>query len=80
MQNYRRDVSIFATGSKKSHKKFKKTPPLFTEAQSRAIYDRYGIDGIPYYFLVDCKGTVTPRPDFRDHDLLVSTILEELKK
>ncbi len=31
-------------------------------------------------FLVDRKGTVTPRPDFRDHDLLVSTILEELKK
>ena len=30
---------------------------------------------------VDCsKGTVTPRPDFRDHDLLVPTILEELKK
>ncbi len=30
---------------------------------------------------VDCsKGTVTPRPDFRDHDLLASTILEELKK
>ncbi|ROT19231.1 hypothetical protein EEL51_08185 [Muribaculaceae bacterium Isolate-110 (HZI)] len=51
-----------------------------TESQSRAIYDRYGIDGIPYYFLIDRKGTVTPRPDFRDHDLLVSTILEELKK
>lgn len=51
-----------------------------TEEQAKAIYERYNIDGIPYYFLVDRKGTVTPRPDFRDHDLLVSTILEELKK
>lgn len=48
--------------------------------QSKAVYERYGIDGIPYYFLVDRKGNVTPRPDFRDHDLLVKTILEELKK
>lgn len=51
-----------------------------TQEQARAIYDRYNIDGIPYYFIVDRKGTVTPRPDFRDHDLLVSTILDELKK
>ncbi|MCM1051425.1 MAG: redoxin family protein [Paenibacillus sp.] len=51
-----------------------------SEEQARAIYDRYNIDGIPYYFIVDRKGTVTPRPDFRDHDLLVSTILDELKK
>ena len=51
-----------------------------TEEQSNAIYKKYNIDGIPYYFLVDRKGPVTPRPDFRDHDLLVSTILEELKK
>lgn len=49
-----------------------------TEEQSKAIYQRYNIDGIPYYFLVDRKGVVTPRPDFRDHDLLVKTILEEL--
>lgn len=51
-----------------------------TEEQSKAVYEKYEIDGIPYYFLVDRKGTVTPRPDFRDHDLLVATILDELKK
>ena len=44
------------------------------------MYEKYGIDGIPFYFLVDRKGTVSSRPDFRDHELLVSTILEELKK
>lgn len=51
-----------------------------TQEQSQAIYERYNIDGIPYYFLADRKGTVTPHPDFRDHDLLVTTILDELKK
>lgn len=51
-----------------------------TEAQARALYERYNIDGIPYYFIADRKGNVTPRPDFRDHDLMVTTILEELKK
>ncbi len=51
-----------------------------TDEQATALYKKYNIDGIPYYFLVDRKGTVTPRPDFRDHDLLVKTILEELKK
>lgn len=51
-----------------------------TEEQARATYERYNIEGIPYYFIVDRKGNMTPRPDFRDHDILVSTILDELKK
>lgn len=51
-----------------------------TGEQSKVMYEKYGIDGIPFYFLVDRKGTVSSRPDFRDHELLVSTILEELKK
>lgn len=49
-----------------------------TREQAEAMYSRYNIDGIPYYFLVDRDGVVTPRPDFRDHDLLVKTILEKL--
>lgn len=51
-----------------------------TQDQAKAVYERYNIDGIPYYFLADRKGNVSPHPDFRDHDLLVKSILEELKK
>lgn len=51
-----------------------------TQDQAKAVYEKYNIDGIPYYFLVNRKGEVSARPDFRDHDLLVSTILEEVKK
>lgn len=77
MHHYSRTKSILGDPLSKSGKG---EHYRLTGEQSKVMYEKYGIDGIPFYFLVDRKGTVSSRPDFRDHELLVSTILEELKK
>lgn len=52
--------------------------------QSRAQYDalreKYGIDGIPSYILVDRKGNISLRNDLRNHSKFVKTLREELDK
>lgn len=50
------------------------------EAQWRTITDRFGVDGIPYYILVDRDGKAEGRPDLRDHSLYKKTILEKVGK
>lgn len=50
------------------------------EPQWRAICDRFGVDGIPYYIIVDRSGNAEGRPDLRDHDLYKRTILEKLAR
>lgn len=42
--------------------------------QIEKIHDRFNIDGIPYYILVDREGKVTGRPDLRDHSKYVNEI------
>lgn len=44
----------------------------------RAITDRFGVDGIPYYLLVQRDGTVAGRPDMRNHELYKSEITKAL--
>ncbi len=46
--------------------------------QWRAVCDRFGVDGIPYYILVQRDGTAAGRPDLRDHDLYKSEIIKAL--
>ncbi len=48
--------------------------------QISAIRSHFGVDGIPYYILVDRKGKATGRPDLRDHDLFKKTLIEEVNK
>ena len=45
-----------------------------------AITDRFDVDGIPFYILVDRKGKAVGRPDLREHSLFKKTILEEVAK
>ena len=40
----------------------------------------YNVDGIPFYFMVGKDGKLIPRPDFRDHEILIKTLKEEAKK
>ncbi len=49
-----------------------------TEEQIGAIRNRFKVDGIPYYILVDRKGNVAGRPDLRNPNLYKNTILEAL--
>ncbi len=42
--------------------------------QIAAIRKRFNVDGIPFYIMVDRDGVAHPRPDFRDHDEMVSTL------
>lgn len=51
---------------------------LLNEEQWNAVCDRFEIDGIPSYVLVRKDGSYTLRNDFRDHDKLVSSVLEAL--
>ena len=44
--------------------------------QIGAIRERFDVDGIPYYILVDRKGNATGRPDLRDHGLFKKTLLD----
>ncbi|MDE5566813.1 MAG: TlpA family protein disulfide reductase [Muribaculaceae bacterium] len=46
--------------------------------QKKAISSRFGVDGIPYYIIVDRKGNAVGRPDLRDHNLYIKTIKEKL--
>lgn len=46
--------------------------------QWKAITDRFNVDGIPYYILVDRKGNATGRPDLRNHTLFKKTILDTI--
>lgn len=45
----------------------------------KAIDERFHIDGIPFYILVDKDGTATARPDLRDHSKYVDAIKNALK-
>ncbi len=46
--------------------------------QWRAICDRFEVDGIPFYILVDRNGNAESRPDIRQHDHYVKAIREKL--
>ena len=50
------------------------------EEQWDYLCNKFGIDGIPSYVLVDKTGKYELRNDLRDHDKLKATLLEELKK
>ncbi|MDE6514384.1 MAG: thioredoxin, partial [Muribaculaceae bacterium] len=50
------------------------------DAQWRAICDRFKVDGIPYYIIVDRNGKAEGRPDVRDHSLYKKAILEKLAR
>lgn len=49
-----------------------------TNDQIQAVRSRFGVDGIPYYILVDRSGKATGRPDLRDHDKFRRTLKESL--
>lgn len=51
-----------------------------TSDQISAIRERFDVDGIPYYILVDRNGNATGRPDLRDHGLFKKTLLEAVEK
>lgn len=44
------------------------------------LCDKFQIDGIPSYVLVDKDGTYRLRNDLRDHDLLVKTLAEKISQ
>lgn len=48
------------------------------EVQAKAIHERFNVDGIPYYILVDREGNVEGRPDLRDHSKLIMEIKSKL--
>lgn len=48
------------------------------ESQINAIRDRFNVDGIPYYILVDRHGNAQGRPDIRDHSKYISEIKSKL--
>lgn len=48
--------------------------------QIKAIKDRFNVDGIPFYILVDRNGNAVGRPDLRDHSLFKKTLIEEVAK
>lgn len=43
-----------------------------------AICDRFGVDGIPFYILVDRDGRIQRRPDIRNHSLYKQALLTAL--
>lgn len=49
-----------------------------TRPQMEAIYNRFDVDGIPFYILVDREGNATGRPDLRDHNKYIKAIKELL--
>ncbi len=51
-----------------------------TEEQINTLRDRFEVDGIPYYILVDRNGKATGRPDLRDHSAFKKTLLDEVAK
>ena len=48
--------------------------------QMDAIYDRFRVEGIPYYIIVDREGNEEGRPDLRDHELYVREIKSKLEQ
>lgn len=46
----------------------------------RAICDRFEVDGIPFYILVDRNGKAQGRPDLRNHSLYKKTLLDALTR
>ncbi|MDE6650814.1 MAG: redoxin family protein, partial [Paramuribaculum sp.] len=48
------------------------------DEQKNAIMDRFKVDGIPYYILVDHKGNASGRPDLRNPNLYKNAIIEAL--
>jgi len=53
---------------------------MASEEQIKAVRDRFQVDGIPFYILVDREGNAVRHPDFRDHDKMVAGIKEALGK
>lgn len=51
-----------------------------SKQQSNDMLKYYNVDGIPFYFMVGKDGKLAPRPDFRDHKILIKTLKEEAKK
>jgi len=51
---------------------------LVNSDQIKAIRQKFDVDGIPYYILVDREGNATGHPDYRDHDKLVQGIKSAL--
>lgn len=49
-----------------------------TGDQIEIIRNRFNVDGIPYYILVDREGNAVGHPDFRDHNKLVEGIKAKL--
>lgn len=45
-----------------------------------AVWSQFGVDGIPYYILVDRQGVMAGRHDLRDHEKFRSALLEEVAK
>ncbi len=50
------------------------------QEQWEAITNRFDVDGIPFYILVDREGKATGRPDLRDHSKFKKTLLDEVAK
>ena len=48
------------------------------EKQIASIRERFNVDGIPYYIVVDRQGKAEGRPDLRDHAKYVETIKSKL--
>ncbi|MDE6768219.1 MAG: TlpA family protein disulfide reductase, partial [Muribaculaceae bacterium] len=46
--------------------------------QIKAIRERFKVDGIPYYILVDRQGKAEGRPDIRDHTRYIEAIKSKL--
>ncbi len=45
-----------------------------------SICSRFGVDGIPFYILVDRNGNAEGRPDLRDHNLYKKTLIDALEE
>ena len=52
---------------------------FLSEDQAEELRDLFGVDGIPFYVLVEKDGSWTPRPDLRDHDLFTKELLDRVK-
>lgn len=48
--------------------------------QMESICNRFKVEGIPYYIIVDRNGNEEGRPDLRDHNLYITEIKEKLKQ
>ncbi len=50
------------------------------EEQITKLRERFDVDGIPYYILVDRAGKAAGRPDLRDHSAFKKALLDEVAK